>query len=294
VAVRLCCDQTLPTTKEGAPTVTNSRNDRAQGAGDYILVNGLKMYYEIHGAGQPLALLHGAFSAIGTSFGNVLPELAKSRRVVAFEMQAHGRTADIDRPLSMEQMADDTVAALEQLGIENADFFGFSMGAGIALRIAIRRPEVVRKLVLASVTYNESGLHPGLMDGLAEMKPEMMHGSPWHEEYVRTAPRPEDFARLFAKKTQMDREIQDLHAEAIEAIGAPTLLVIGDSDIVRPEHAVEMFRLLGGGVMGDLAGLPRSQLAVLPGTTHATLVERGEWLGSMITKFLDLPMPDAE
>ena len=294
VAVPLCCDQTLPTTEGGAPTVTNSRDDRAQGAGDYVLVNGLNMYYEIHGTGQPLVLLHGAFSAIGTSFGNVLPGLAKSRRVIAFEMQAHGRTADIERPLSMEQMADDTVAALEQLGIENADFFGFSMGAGVALRIAIRRPEVVRKLVLASVTYNESGVHPGLMDGLAEMKPEMMHGSPWHEEYVRIAPRSEDFARLFAKKTQMDREIQDLHAEAIEAIGAPTLLVIGDSDIVRPEHAVEMFRLLGGGVMGDLAGLPRSQLAVLPGTTHATLVERGEWLGSMITEFLDVPMPDAE
>ena len=104
------------------------------------------------------------------------------RRVIAFEMQAHRHTTDIDRPLSMEQMADDTVSALEQLGIENADFFGFSMGAGIALQAAIRHPQVVRKLVLASVTYNESGLHPGLMEGLAEMKPEMMYGSPWHEE----------------------------------------------------------------------------------------------------------------
>jgi pimeloyl-ACP methyl ester carboxylesterase len=275
--------------------VTNSRDNRAQGTDDYVLVNGLNMYYEIHGTGQPLVLLHGAFSAIGTSFGEVLPDLAKTRRVIALEMQAHGRTADIDRPLSMEQMADDTVAALKRLGIENdADFFGFSMGAGIALQVAIRHPEVVRKLVLASVTYDESGVHPGLMEGLADMRPEMMHGSPWHEEYVRIAPRPEDFATLFAKKTQMDRETQDLPAEAIEAIDAPTLLVIGDSDIVRPEHAVEMFRLLGGGVMGDLAGLPRSQLAVLPGTTHATLVERGEWLGSMITAFLDAPMPDAE
>ena len=262
--------------------------------GNYTQVNGLNIYYEIHGVGQPLVLLHGAFSAIGTSFGNVLPELAKTRRVIAFEMQAHGRTADIDRPLSMEQMADDTVAALQQLGIENADFFGFSMGAGVALQVAIRHPEMVRKLVLASVTYKHDGVHPGLMEGLTEMQPEIMYGSPWHEEYARIAPRPEDFATLFAKKTQMDREVQDLPAEAIEALDAPTLLIIGDSDIVRPEHAVEMFRLLGGGVMGDLAGLPKSRLAVLPGTTHATLVERGDWLASMIGEFLDAPMPGAE
>jgi pimeloyl-ACP methyl ester carboxylesterase len=274
--------------------MTNSRDAQAPGAGSYASVNGLNMYYEIHGVGQPLVLLHGAFSAIGTSFGNVLPELAETRQVIALEMQAHGHTADIDRPLSIEQMADDTVAALQNLGIEEADIFGYSMGAGVALQIAIRHPEVVRKLVLASVTYNKSGLHPGLMEGLAEMKPEMMFGSPWHEEYMRIAPNPEDFATLFAKKTQMDREVRDLPAEAIEAIKVPALLIIGDSDIVRPEHAVEMFRLLGGGVMGDLAGLPNSQLAVLPGTTHVTLVERADWLVSMITAFLDAPMPDAK
>jgi pimeloyl-ACP methyl ester carboxylesterase len=274
--------------------MTNSRDAQAPEGGNYASVNGLDMYYEIHGAGQPLVLLHGAFSAIGTSFGNVLPELAKTRRVIAFEMQAHGRTADIDRPLSMEQMADDTAAALQQLGIENADFFGFSMGAGIALQVAIRHPEMVRKLVLASVTYKLDGVHPGLMEGLAEMKPEMMFGSPWHEEYMRIAPRPEDFATLFTKKAQMDREVWDLPAEAIEAIKSPTLLIIGDSDIVRPEHAVEMFRLLGGGVVGDLAGLPNAQLAILPGTTHATLVERADWLVSMITAFLNAPIPDTE
>src|SRR5215211_8691815 len=217
--------------------------------GNYVEVNGLNMYYEIHGTGQPLVLLHGAFSAIGTSFGELLPALASTRQVIAFEMQAHGRTADIDRPLSMEQMADDTAAALRQLGIERADNFGYSMGAGVALQLAIRHPEVVRKLVLASVTYNRDGVHPGLMEGLSNMRPEDMAGSPWHEEYTRIAPNPGDFPTLFVKKTQMDREIQDLPAEAIEAIKAPTLLIIGDSDIVRPEHAVEMFRLLGGGVM---------------------------------------------
>ncbi len=261
----------------------------------YVSLKDLRMYYEIHGVGQPLVLLHGAFSAIGTSFGALLPDLAKSRQVIAFELQAHGHTADIDRPLTLEGMADDVAAALPQLGVERADIFGYSMGAGVALHLVIRHPEVVRKLVLASVTYNLSGIHPGLMEGLANMKPEMMFGSPWHEEYMRIAPRPQDFARLFAKKAQMDRGLQDVPAETIRAIKAPTLLIIGDSDLVRPEHAVEMFRLLGGGVFGDTpAGLAHSQLAVLPGTSHVTLVQRAELLLPIITSFLDAPMPESK
>ena len=259
----------------------------------YALVNGLNMYYEIHGTGKPLVLLHGAFSAIGTSFGKLLPSLAPTRQVIGFELQGHGRTADIDRPMNLEGMADDVAAAIEQLGIERADVFGYSMGAGVALHLVLRHPSVVRKLVLAAVTYTLSGIHPGLMEGLGQMKPEMMFGSPWHEEYMRIAPHPENFASLFAKKTQMDRGIKDIAAESIRAIKAPTLLVIGDSDLVRPEHAVEMFRLLGGGVFGDTpAGLPASQLAILPGTSHVTLVDRSELLLPMLESFLDAPMPD--
>jgi pimeloyl-ACP methyl ester carboxylesterase len=259
----------------------------------YAPVNGLNMYYEIHGSGQPLVLIHGAFSAIGTSFGALLPELAKSRQVIGFEMQAHGRTADIDRPLSVEQMADDAAAAIRHLGIAPADIFGYSLGASIALHVAIRHPDVVRKLVLASVTYTLSGVHPGLMEGLGNMTADMMHGSPWHEEYLRIAPNPDGFATLFAKKSQMDQQIKDVPAAAIQAIKAPTLLIIGDSDLVRPEHAVEMFRLLGGGVFGDMAGLPTSQLAILPGTTHVTLVSRADLLLAIIPPFLDAPMPEA-
>jgi pimeloyl-ACP methyl ester carboxylesterase len=264
----------------------------------YAPVNGLQMYYEIHGqarGGCPLVLLHGAFSAIGSSFGAVLPALAETRQVIGFELQGHGRTADIDRPLTVEGMADDVAAALQQFGIEQADIFGYSNGAAVALQVVLRYPQIVRKLVLASFGYKLSGVHPGLMEGLAEMKPEMMFGSPWHEEYMRIAPRPEDFPRLFAKKTEMDRQIKDLSDEDIQAIKSPTLLIIGDSDLIRPEHAVEMFRLLGGGVFGDMPpGLPDSQLAILPGTSHVTLINRADWLASMINEFLNAPMPESE
>jgi len=250
------------------------------------------MYYEIHGTGQPLVLLHGAFSAIGTSFGELLPDLAKTRQVIAFELQAHGHTADIDRPLSLEGMADDTAAAIKQLSIEPVDLLGYSMGSGVALRVVIRHPEVIRKLILASITYTMSGIHPGLMEGLGNMTPEMMHGSPWHEEYMQIAPHPEDFAKLFAKKTEMDLQNRDPPAENIRRIKSPTLIILGDSDLVRPEHAVEMFRLLGGGVFGDTpAGLPNSQLAVLPGTSHVSLASRTELLIPMINSFLATPMP---
>ena len=252
----------------------------------YAFVNGLNMYYEVHGEGQPLVLLHGALSAIGTSFSKVLPQLSSTRQVIAVEQQAHGHTADIDRPLTYEQMADDTAALLQQLGIEKADLFGWSMGAGIALQIAIRHPEVVRKLVLASVTYNRNGFYPELLAGLETSKPEDLAGSPFQEEYERFAPKPQEWPRLFAKVNQLDREVQDWPPEVIQSIKAPTLLIIGDSDLVRPEHTVELFRLLGGGVAGDLVGLPRSQLAVLPGTTHVTLVDRAKWLVSMISQFL--------
>ena len=255
----------------------------------YAPVNGLEMYYEIHGSGGvPLVLLHGAFSAIGTSFGKLIPGLAERRQVIAFEMQAHGRTADIDRPMTQEGLAEDVAAALDHLGIDEADVFGYSTGAAIALLLVLRHPEKVRKLVLASVSYTLSGIHPGLMDGLGEMSPEMLHGSPWHDEYMQIAPRPEDFATLFRKKTEMDAGIRDLTPEEVQSIESPTLLIIGDSDLIRPEHAVEMFRLLGGGVFGDAPpGLPASQLAILPGTSHVTVVDRAELLVPMINSFLD-------
>jgi len=264
--------------------------------GNYAEVNGLNMYYEIHGSGQPLVLLHGAYMTIDL-MGEVVPALAESRQVIAVELQGHGRTADIDRPLSYELMADDIAALIEHLALEKADLFGYSMGGGVALQVAIRHPEVVRKLVVASASYTSEGMHPGLLEMIPALTPEAFAGSPIEEAYLRSAPNPDDFPTLVAKMKRLDMEPFAWPAEEIGGIAAPTLLIVGDSDAIRLEHALEMFRLLGGGVMGDLAGLPKSQLAVLPGTTHfvppgSGVLERADWLQSMIVPFLDAPVPE--
>jgi pimeloyl-ACP methyl ester carboxylesterase len=259
----------------------------------YASVNGLEMYYEIHGSGPPLVLLHGALMTI-ENFGELVPSLAKTRQVVAIEQQAHGRTADIDRPFSYEQMADDTAALLRQVGIENADVFGYSMGGGIALELAMRHPASVRKLVVAAAAYSNDGVYPEVLEGIEKLKPEDLAGSPWQEAYVEVAPDPESWPTLLAKVKDLDRTFEGWSPEAISSIEAPALIIVGDADIVRPEHAVEMLRLLGGGVPGDLAGLPRSRLAVLPGTTHVTILGRADWLTSMITEFLDAPITKAK
>jgi pimeloyl-ACP methyl ester carboxylesterase len=279
--------------------MTNGEDVQAPGAGNYAEVNGLNMYYEIHSTGEPpLVLLHGAYMTID-AMGEVVPELAKIRQVIALELQGHGRTADIDRPLSYEQMADDVAALVDHIGIEDADIFGYSMGGGVALQVAIRHPDVVRKLVVASVSYTSDGMHPELLAMFPTITPEVFAGSPIEEAYLRIAPNPEDFPTLVAKLKRLDMEPYAWPPEDIQGISAPTLFIIGDSDAIRPEHAVELFRLLGGGVPGDLAGLPKSQLAVLPGTTHfvppgSAVLDRAGWLLPMIGEFLDAPMPEAE
>ena len=252
----------------------------------HVKTNGLAMYHEIHGEGRPLVLLHGALSATQSSFGAYLPHLARAHQVIALEMQAHGHTADVDRPLRIPAMADDTVAALRQLGVEQADFFGYSMGAGIALDVAIRHPELVRKLVVASLTFDKSGFHPGLLEGMAQLRPEHLVGSPWQQEYARVAPNPDAWPALVEKVKDMNFNLPQWSDDEIRSLRPPTLIAAGDSDVV-PEHAVRMFRLLGGGVSGDTpAGLPKSQLAILPGTSHTMMVNRAEMLLPMLSAFL--------
>lgn len=252
----------------------------------YADVNGLRMYYEVHGKGRPLVLLHGSLSAIGTSFASLLPLLARNRKVIALEMQGHGRTADIDRPMRIDNLADDVAVLLDQLEIERADVLGYSLGAGVAMAFAARYPAKAGKLVLLTPSYRSDGLHPGLLEGIDEITPEMMVDTPFYQEYVSIAPDPEAFGSLLAREHELNANIEEWPEDKVRAL-PPSLIVIGDSDIVRPEHAVSMFRLLGGGVVGDTVGLPDSRLAVLPGTTHITLASRADWLHEMVEEFLD-------
>jgi pimeloyl-ACP methyl ester carboxylesterase len=249
----------------------------------------MDIYHEEHGTteGRPLVLIHGALSGIGTSFGPILPMLAKTRRVIAVELQAHGRTPDIDRPFTVEHFAADVVELLDRLGIERADVFGWSMGASVGLRLGTDHAGRVGRLVLASVSCDNAGVYPGLLEGIQDLRPEHLHGSEFHDEYLRTAPDPAGWANLVTKMKVLDANLPQWRPEQIRALAAPTMLVLADSDIIQPEHAVRMFRLLGGGVAGDLTGLPACRLAVLPGTTHTTVPHRADWLAPMIDEFLD-------
>jgi pimeloyl-ACP methyl ester carboxylesterase len=260
----------------------------------YAPVNGLQMYYEIHGSGEPLLLLHGAFGAIDL-WGPILTTLAAHHQVIAVEFQGHGHTADIiDRPLGYEQLADDVAAVMAHLAITQADVVGYSMGGTTGLQLAIRHPQRVRTLVAVSPNYRSDGYYPELLAGLQVMTPDIFAGTPEEAAYLRHAPHPEDFPVLVEKQKVLPQAFA-FPEEDVAAIIAPTLLVYGDSDVVRPEHAVALFRLLGGGVPGDLTGsLPASQLAILPGTTHRSIVgERADQLLAVVEPFLAAPMPDA-
>ena len=258
----------------------------------YAPVNGLELYYEIHGAGEPLVLLHGAYGT-ASMFGGFVPSLAKTRQVIVPELQGHGHTADIERPIRYEPMADDVAALLDHLGIGQADVFGYSMGGATAVQLVIRHPEKVRKLVVASASSRSDTVYPEVLAMIETITPEIFAGTPFHEEYERVAPKPDAFPALVEKLKDLDAQPFAWPDEDIRAIEAPTLIVMGDADIVRPEHAVELFRLRGGGVPGDLAGLPNARLAVLPGTTHIGVIERAAWLLPMIEEFLAAPLPGA-
>ena len=257
----------------------------------YAPINGLNAYFEIHGeGGVPLLLLHGSIGSLDM-FRRLVPALTQGRQVIAFDQQAHGRTADIDRPLRYPQLADDAAALLDFLGIDRADVFGFSMGAAAGWQLAMRHPSKVRKLI-GGVSFANDGIYPEVFAGLeTAFTPEAFAGSPIEADYLRLAPNPDDWPTLVSKVQDLTRTAETWPVEDIRVMTAPTMILIGDSDIIRPEHAVELFRLRGGGVPGDFVGLPASQLAILPGTTHAMLIERTDWLGSMIPDFLDAPMP---
>lgn len=254
----------------------------------YAAVNGLNMYYEIRGRGEPLILLHGGVGGI-EMFGPNLPALAKNRQVIAVDFQAHGRTADIDRPLRYEWMADDMAALMDSLGISRADVVGNSLGGGIAMHLAIRHPERVRKLVLVSIVFRRDGWYPEIQTAFTQMGPQAAEGikhSPLAQLYPGI-----DWGVLFSKIGELETR-EDDWSKDVAKLRMPTLLVFADADSIRPEHIVEFYRLLGGGKRDaglDGSGRSINQLAILPGTTHYN-IDSSPRLVTVVMPFLDAPM----
>jgi pimeloyl-ACP methyl ester carboxylesterase len=254
-------------------------------AGDRVEVNGMQMYYEVSGEGEPVIVLHGAYMTI-PNMGDIIPALAKTHKVYALEFQGHGRTTDIDRPITYPNLADDVAAFMKAEGIEKADIFGYSMGAAVGLKLAIDHPEMVNKLVAASTAYDISGYQPDYAAFIPQMKPEMFIGTPMETEYRKLAVNPEGFPALVDKMIALEHEPLAWEAD-VKALKTPVLIIAGDSDVVTLEHSVALFKLLGGGVMGDMGKpLPASRLAILPATSHTAVIGQTELLMGVIEPFL--------
>jgi pimeloyl-ACP methyl ester carboxylesterase len=261
----------------------------------YAGVNGINLYYEIHGAGAPLVLLHGGLMATGL-LGELLPTLAADRQVIAADLQGHGRTADIDRPLRFESMADDVAALIEHLKLDRVALMGYSLGGGTALQTAIRHPDLVNKLVVVSAPFTRAGWHAEALAGMEHFGSaafEMLRQSPPYQHYASVAPRPDDFPTLLDKLGDLMRQDYDWSA-GVAALPMPTLLVFGDADSVGVAHVAEFYALLGGGQRDagwDYSGAPRNRLAILP-ATHYDIID-SSLLAPLVTPFLDGTLPGA-
>lgn len=253
----------------------------------YAPVNGLKMYYEVHGNGEPVVLLHGAFMTITNNWTGWIGELAKTRKVIAVEMQGHGRTADIEREINQENLADDVAGLLDHLKIPRADLIGYSMGGGVAMECAIRHPDKVRKVVVISSMFRRDGMVKEALDVFPNLSAEAFKDSPIEIEYKKLSPTPDDFPKFVKRLVATAMKGHDLGADKLKATTAPMFFIHGDADGIRLEHIEEMFRLKGGGTHGDLGPRSASRLAILPDTTHVTLMQRMAIIVPMVHDFLD-------
>ena len=253
----------------------------------YAPVNGLKMYYEVHGSGQPVVLLHGAFMTITSNWDGWIGELSKTRKVIAVEMQGHGRTADIPRDFSSENLADDVAALLNYLAIPRADLIGYSMGGEVAMQCAIRHPDKVGKAVIISSTFRSDGMVSGALESISKLTADDFKGSPIETEYKKLSPTPDYFPKFLQHIVAAASKGYDFGADKLKATKAPMFFIHGDADGVRLAHVAEMFRLKGGETHGDMGPRSASRLAILPNTTHVTLMQRMAIIVPMVNDFLD-------
>jgi pimeloyl-ACP methyl ester carboxylesterase len=253
--------------------------------GKYANVNGMKMYYEVSGRGDPLIVLHGAYMNI-ISMGEIIPELARAHKVYALELQGHGRTTDIERPITYPNLADDVAAFMGEVGLKKADVFGYSVGAEVGLQFAVRYPEKVRRLIAASAAYDLEGWQPEYKAAIPQMTVEMIVNMPFAEDYRKLAPNPDGFPALVEKMIALEKEPM-AWGEDVKKLKTPVLIIAGDADVTTLEHTIAMFRLLGGGIMGDMGKpLSNSRLAVIPATSHTAVITQTDLLIAFIEPFL--------
>jgi len=258
----------------------------------YAELGDLRMYYEVHGSGgTPLLLLHGGLFDLDLQFGALIPGLSATRQVIATDFQGHGRTNDVDRPLRSADLATDVVGLLGHLGVGQVDVFGFSVGGAVALHLAVEHPELVRRLVVSSVSFHPDGDRPENREAVGAMTVDMIAGTPMEEAYRAKSPHLERLQTLLDKLGTFDDGAPGWSGADIEGIAAPTLITVGDCDMVTLDHAVRFLRLRGGDVNGDFAGVPASQLAVFPGTTHFHGLARTGLVLDVVGTFLDADTP---
>lgn len=245
---------------------------------EYVQVGALQMYCETQGHGRPLLLLHAGFATIETSFEKSRPVLAKRWTTIAVEQQGHGHTTDMDRPLTYEQMVEDTAALLRQKKIAGADVFGWSDGGVVALGLAARHPELVRKAAIIGAGYNTDAEKPDFKRRMAAMKPDNEHTLPFRDAYRSVAPKPGDWPLLIEKVKAMYASFSGWSEAEMRSLEAPLMVMLGDDDFLRPEHALELFRMV-----------PRGRLAILPGSDHSAPVTRADWVTDMLIDFFDAP-----
>ena len=268
--------------------ITTAANAQAKPITGYAPVHGLKVYYEVHGTGEPVVLLHGAFMTITNNWDGWISELAKTRKVIAVEMQGHGRTADVpSRDFTAENLADDVAGVLVYLKIPRADLIGYSMGGAVTMEFAIRHPDRVRKAVIISSTFRTDGMVAGASEGISELTAEVFKGSPIETEYMKLSPNPSYFPKFVQHLVASGSKPYDFGADKLKATKVPMFYIHGDADGVRMAHIEEMFRLKGGGTHGDMGPRTSSRLAILPDTTHVTLMQRMGIIVPMMNDFLN-------
>jgi len=241
----------------------------------YVSVNGLKYYYQIQGVGEPLLLLHGGLGQI-EMFGPVIPILAKNRQVIGVDLHGHGRTGLGDRKINLIDIGNDLAEILTQLGYKQVDVLGYSMGGGVALRLAVQHPEKVRRLVIASAPYAKAGFYPEMLpqqEAVSSAMAEAMKETPMYKSYVAIAPKPEEFPKLLDRMGELMRANYDW-SEDVKKLQMPVMLIYGDSDMIRLDHVVSFYNLLGGGLKDagwNREYMSKNRLAILPGLTHYEL-----------------------